>query len=159
MAKDEDRQYRNTDVSLGLAPQLKCMRISFTKNTSETDTGIDLPGPCIVMAVELDVTTNVASGTIDVGTLSTGTNGDADGFIDGASCATAGKVPLAAGNANTIGVFLEGAEQSGSNTRLFRYFPSTDERSITYTTSNHAIAGDIYIIYVDLSLMEDMPPG
>lgn len=138
----------NTQINVGKHWQVKHVIIPFSNTaTVETSTAFKLPSRCIVLGVEIEVTTAVASGTIDVGTLSTGTNGDADGFVDGRSTAATGFVAAAGSDANTIGVFLEGAEQTGSNTKLYKGFPSTDEREVTYTTSDHASVGYIHILY------------
>jgi hypothetical protein len=67
------------------------IRIPFTKSTTEKKTGVKLPAGVLVRDCVIKCDTAVASSTIDVGTDS-GDSGDADGFADGVSCATAGLV-------------------------------------------------------------------
>jgi hypothetical protein len=131
------------------------IKIPFTKNTSETDTGVDLPGGILITGWRVDVTTAASSGTIDFGILSTESGGDADGFCDGASCAATGLVfpgnVDATDTANTSGALLVEADiKSADSTALYYSVPvpyKTDgtAKSISYTTSNHTIAGDIYL--------------
>lgn len=61
-------------------------------SNSETDTGFDIPEGCVLYPWEmfLIVTTIDSTETIEVGILSTESGGDADGFIDAYSIATAG---------------------------------------------------------------------
>jgi hypothetical protein len=66
------------------------LKVPFVKKTSEFDTTIDLPANMLVADTLVEVVTNVASGTIDIGLLSSESGGDADGFVDGQDCATAG---------------------------------------------------------------------
>jgi hypothetical protein len=87
-------------------------KIPFSAQTSETDTGFDLPDKCEVLDVLVDVQTSEAGRTIDVGLLSSESGGDADGFIVGLSIASTG---LARGQAETaIGTY---ETYWGSNTR------------------------------------------
>jgi len=139
------------------------VRIGFTKSTSEADTNVDLPSGVIVTAAIPKITTNAGSSTLDVGILSSEAGGDADGFIDGASCATAGwvkpiNVDATAAN-NTVGVFLvEDDIKSADSTALYASFPSFHvgdgtATSVTYTTSNHTVAGDIYLVVQSPGIM------
>lgn len=61
---------------------------------SENDTGLDLVTGSVVVAgaINVEVNTVDATETLDVGTLSSESNGDADRFIAAASVATAGTV-------------------------------------------------------------------
>lgn len=146
------KNWTNTDITVGKFPQVKVAKIPFVNTaTVETASNFTLPGPCLIYDVAIIVVDNVDSATIDVGTLSTGTDGDADGLVDGAVLTDAGAVALAGSDANTIGVFLEGADQAGSNVRLMKYLTSAQERGITYTTSDDAVTGYIIITYTDLS--------
>lgn len=56
----------------------------------ETDTGIDFLPDTRIELVAVETVTIDSGSTLDVGTLSSGTGGDADGFVDGVSVATAG---------------------------------------------------------------------
>lgn len=131
------------------------IKIPFTKNTSETDTGVDLPAGVLVTGALIQVTTAASGGTVDVGILSTESGGDADGFIDGVSCAATGfvvpnNVDATAAN-NTMGVLLvESDILSADGTALYYSVPvpyKTDgtAKSVSYTTSNHTIAGNILL--------------
>lgn len=131
------------------------IKIPFTKNTSESDTGVDLPAGVLVTGALIQVTTAASGGTIDVGILSTESGGDADGFIDGVSCAATGfvvpnNVDATAAN-NTMGVLLvESDILSADGTALYYSVPvpyKTDgtAKSVSYTTSNHTIAGNILL--------------
>lgn len=124
-------------------------------NNSETDTGFDIPEGCVLYPWEmfLIVDTIDATETIEVGILSTETGGDADGFIDAYSIATAGTFCVVnlvtitdATNAvyysaNYIGdLFWDGAE--GANTAgdngLLHLTPHRGDgvaKSISYTCS------------------------
>lgn len=72
-------------------------------DNSETDTGINLPANLLVRDAFIKVTTTDATETLDVGILSSETNGDADGFVLATSVANAGYVnqfPVVTGGAN-----------------------------------------------------------
>ena len=135
------------------------VKIPFTKNTSETDTGIDLPEGMIISDVIVEVTKEVTNATIDVGLLSTedSNGGDADGFIDGESCAAKGFVKhnLVDGTAtnNTLGAYLVEADIKSADTSALFYSPPTfhvvggGQVSVSYTTSDSAnLAGNFYMV-------------
>ena len=135
------------------------VKIPFTKNTSETDTGVDLPEGMIVSDVIVEVTKEVANATIDVGLLSTedSNGGDADGFLDGESCAAKGFVKhnLVDGTAtnNTLGAYLVEADIKSADTSALFYSPPTfhvvgeGQVSVSYTTSDSAkLAGNFYMV-------------
>lgn len=131
------------------------IKIPFEKNATEKDTGIDLPAGVIVTGAFIEVTENVAASTVDVGLLSTEASGDADGFIDGASAASKGFVfpvnQAAAAASLTAGELISTDIKSADSTAIFFALPKsyvTDgtTKSITYTTSDHEIEGNIYIV-------------
>ena len=136
---------------------IKTMVIPFTKQTSEFDSTYDLPAGAVVLGAFVEVVDEVASGTIDVGILSSESGGDADGFIDGMSCATAGKiVPIAwdasADADNTLGLLISSAMLGGTNNygRIPKMWVCDGTAvSVSYTTSDHAIAGNIHIMYAE----------
>lgn len=110
--------------------------IEDTAAATETETGIEVPANAAVggnqMSAGVVVVTEDATQTIDVGTLSSGTNGDADGLIDGTSVATAGRVASTDGAliaTNTPWVALEG-----------------NERQITYTLNAGTDTAEGYIL-------------
>lgn len=133
------------------------IKIPFTKNTSETATGITLPAGSTVKDVIINCVTNASSATIDVGTLSSA-SGDADGFLDGESLGTAGIVThntVDATAANiTVGDLLEEVEiKDATGTPVYygvpiSYVVPAGGKQISYTTSNHTVAGYIYV-FVD----------
>ena len=80
----------------GVAPLddgLRLIRFDIGRSSGEIDTGFDLNANDVVLDAWVDVITpesTAATKTIDVGLLSSESGGDADGFIDGISTATAG---------------------------------------------------------------------
>ena len=132
------------------------LKIPFTNSeAAEVDTGIDLPAGVMVTGAFVEVTTAVADGTIDVGLLSTEASGDADGFLNGVSCATAGFImPInqaAVAATLTAGELISTAIKSADSTAIFFAFPKTHvtygtAKSITYTTADKKIAGNIYLV-------------
>lgn len=159
-------QYETTGymwVQIGFDVPLKgakVLSIPFTKNTSETDTTVNLPVGAVVLEAYVDVVTEVAEATIDVGMLSSESGGDADGLIDGASCATAGKILPILVNAtgastNTLGALLRAhqgvktADGTANYVAIKQPFVVTTAVSVSYTTSDHAVAGNIIIVYVE----------
>jgi len=135
------------------------VRIPFVKNTSETDTGVDLPEGMIVSDVIVQVTKEVANATIDVGLLyaEDSNGGDADGFLDAEPCDTLGfvkhkTVDASAAN-NTLGAYLvESDIKSNDTTALFASVPGVHvvgdgQVSVSYTTSNSTnLAGNFYMV-------------
>lgn len=130
------------------------VKIPFSKSTTEVQT-VTLPAGSIVREVIPYCTTAVASSTIDIGTLSSD-SGDADGFIDGASLATAGfvvpnQVDTTAAN-NTIGELLvESDIKTADATALYYSVPTgylvpAGGKVLTYTTSDHTVAGFILVV-------------
>jgi hypothetical protein len=141
------------------------VRIPFAKNDSETDTGVDLPEGMIISDVIVEVTKEVSGATIDVGLLYVEDNngGDADGFLDGESCAALGFVKhstvaltTAAATTLTLGAYLTEANivdaTTGENASQTCRIPTChivggDQVSVSYTTSESAdIAGNIYVV-------------
>ena len=149
--------------------------LSFSQNTSETDTGWDLPANAIVEDVWVKVDTAVSGATLNVGLLSTETGGDADGFIKAISCSSTGlKIPgvtvtkttgtnenYISAVTNTLGaLLLDLVYETGTDTAGDTGFvhawkkphvaASVTAKSVSYSTSNHAIAGKIYILYREI---------
>jgi hypothetical protein len=146
----------------------KILEVDFGHATSETDTTVDLPNKAVVLAVWLNVTAADVGITIDVGTKSSETGGDADGFIVGASVASTGivlpDVTVTSGtnekyfSACTIGAkladFEAGSDVAGDVGTLNKKFYSTGSvtaKSITYSCSSGAdtAAGKICILLVE----------
>ena len=153
-----DRHVENMTAGL-----LQRKILPFTNSAAaEVDTGWDLPAKAIVLDVIVDLTTNVAGATIDVGTLSTEGGGDAAGFIDGDDCATATglvehNIVDAVSADITLGVLLYEAKLTDAGAPLYHVYPTfypTDAntaKSVSYTTSNHAVVGNINIFYIDMA--------
>src|SRR5574343_297171 len=131
------------------------VRVGFIKKTSEFTTGVVLPTEMVVHDVFVYVITNDASGTIDIGLLSSA-SGDADGFIDGESLAATGwtahnLVDATAANI-TLGVLLDEVQiKDATGTPVYLpiktgYVVGATAKSVTYTTSNHTVTGDFYIV-------------
>lgn len=133
------------------------VRIPFVKKTTEFDTGVDLPEGMIVSDVIVEVTKEVADATIDVGLL----GGDADGFLDGESCAAKGfvkhnTVALTSDVTSlTLGAYFKEADiadataSDGAQTyRVPKYHVVGDGQvSVSYTTSDSDnLAGNIYMV-------------
>jgi len=112
-----------------------------TVNT-EVDTGIDFLYDTRIINVQPEIVNTIAGGTIDIGLLSSGTNGDADGLIDGASIATAG-YPLT--TLTTSGALMDNGTNFDPDGHVVL---SANEASLTYTTSSaSSTANPGYIHY------------
>lgn len=105
--------------------------------TTEEDTGFDLAAGTIVLPTpyvrvfEIDATED-----IDVGLLSSESGGDADGFIDGASVATAGTVkPTRTNGSDTMGALLSVQDSANAGDIIPEPYVIAAAVSITYTTS------------------------
>jgi len=139
------------------------VRLPFTKSTTEVSTGFVLPAGAIVNDVFIEVSTAVAESTIDIGILSTENGGDADGFVDGESCAATGRVQHVNGNAtaenNTLGALLVVADIKDATSPANYYSVPKQHigdgvaKTITYTTSNHTIAGNIFVVIDGLQIV------
>lgn len=128
---------------------------------TEKDTGFDLKAGWTVLDAWIVVNTVDADATVDVGTDSNVSGGDADGFIDGASLATAGlvypdaTVTAGAYSATTRGALLADYTAGSGTSGLFHKKPYTVSADIglTFTTSNgtDTAAFDIYLLIYDPS--------
>lgn len=132
----------------------------FNAGGTEVDTGLDFPLNVAVTDMIVEVVTTDATETIDVGILSSETNGDADGLVKACSIATAGFIRpwvitdgtsedfVAAGHTKgaLIGIASAGTDGandfgqpggwghvvSGSNGRSLSYTPSTSDTGAGY---------------------------
>lgn len=128
-------------------------KIPFSKSTSEVST-VTLPAGAVIRDVIIQAVTVASGATIDVGTLSSA-SGDADGFLDGESLVTAGVVQhntfdATAAN-NTLGDLLVesdivGDVASGSFSIPTGYLVPAGGKVLTYTTSDHTVAGYIFVV-------------
>jgi hypothetical protein len=83
------------DVSANAVIKVKKINIIAPSDATEQDTAFDLPANSLVLDVYVNVTSAEATGTtktIDVGLLSSETNGDADGFLVGIDVSATGIV-------------------------------------------------------------------
>jgi hypothetical protein len=133
------------------------IKVPYTKKTSEFDTGIDLPLGVVVHDVLCYSVVADASGTIEIGLLSSESGGDADGFLDVEALAATGWIAHnmvdATGSNNTLGVLLVETDiKSADGTALYYSVPHVGghkcdgtAKSISYTTSNHTQSGYFYV--------------
>jgi len=148
---------------------IKTMVIPFTNSeAAEADTGYELPAGAVLIGMPfVEVVTNVADATIDVGILSTEASGDADGFLDGVSCATAGKIQAITYDASAVTNITLGALLSsdlvedvaaGYGAILKQWVGDGTATTVSYTTNDKAIVGNIHIMYCEPGV-NDMPVG
>lgn len=116
--------------------------IADTAAATETDTGFDfVTGMTVLPTPTFHVSATDSGITLDVGTLSTESGGDADGFIDAASVAVAGAlVPTCAATATVGSLLRETLTDSGSATSSARspYEIGATAVSVSYTLSSGA---------------------
>jgi len=111
--------------------------IADTTAATETSTGFAIPTGAMVLptGVGLDVLTVDATETVDFGTLSTD-SGDADGYIVGASVATAGAVKASLANgAVTLGALLKVQDSANAGDAVPEANVSMGGKTLTYTLS------------------------
>jgi len=156
---------------------LKTLMIPFGPNTSETDTGVDLPSNAVVLDVFVLVTQADAGITLDVGLLSTETGGDADGFLSGVSLANTGlvggSVTITAGSNNTyasattygayLASFAAGQDVADGGDGIFAkkifFTDSVEAKSISYTCSAGADTASGFIVFLILELEKGAGPS
>lgn len=117
-----------------------------TGDATETRTGFVLPG-AVQPNVGITVTTVDATETIEVGTLSTD-SGDADGFIDALSVATAGYNKATNVNGSvTLGVLLYVQDSANAGDDFPEQNTSMIGKEVTYTLTTGAdtAAGFIHL--------------
>jgi len=130
------------------------VKIPFSKNASEVTTSITPEAGMMVLDARIQTTTAVASGTITVGTLSSGT-GDADGFLVADATSTAyhlgprNDVDATAASI-TLGELLTEVEiKDATGTPVFYAVPTPYKcdgaDAFSYTTSAHASIGNIML--------------
>ena len=140
---------------------IKVKKIALNATThctgAEVDTGWDLPETSVVLDCFINVTT-LATGTtktLDVGTLSTESDGDADGFLDGANLLLEGLVTaINTAGAITLGELLSDAPSTTAAVGRSKVNYSTHTgtaRSVSVTSGSTDVAafvGDLYILYL-----------
>ena len=118
--------------------------------TTETQTAFTLPTNAVVHDVFLNVITVDATETVDVGTA--GTSNDPDGFLIGASLATAGLVKgTLASTGQTRGALLY-ADESGAGVLVPEDSVAAGGDPVTYTCSagSDTAVFDIIIDYTEV---------
>ena len=119
---------------------------------TEKDSGFDLPANSIVLphptirVVDVDATE-----TIDVGTLSTESGGDADGFVVTVSVATAGVVKgTVLQGSNTLGALFEVQDSANSGDLTHEPHVTAVATSISYTTTagSDTVSGFAFLPYI-----------
>lgn len=127
-----------------------------TSGTTMVDTGIDFPAGMRITDAMLNVSTAANGGTLDVGFKNAVEGGDEDGLLVGESCAALGLTNHNLVDADatkiTVGALLEEVEikDATAGTPVYYgvptgYVTNGTIKSLVYTPSNHAIAGDIYV--------------
>lgn len=118
--------------------------IWFAPSTAETDTGIDFDYDTRIDSIVVEIVTVDASNTIDVGILSSGTGGDADGLLDGVSTATAGYILP---TLTTSGALMDDGTNFDPDGHVV---VSANEQSLTYTggASQDTAAGYIHYTFI-----------
>ena len=137
----------------GLTRQCKKLLVRTAPDGSEQDTGWDLPDNSIVRDVFLNVLTAEATGgtkTLDVGLLSSESNGDADGFLSGADVSSTGIVrgTLDSGG-QTLGALLT-ADEGGTGELVPEDHLKNTAESVTYTAGSNdfvELEFDLYVVY------------
>lgn len=132
-----------TELFVDTQRKLHTYKIGFSHADStaaaEQTTGFDLPyGVCVQPNPRIFVVDVDATETLDVGIDSGGTAGDANGFLDTVSVATAGIVKgtlLASGD--TMGALLSVLDSANAGDDAPEQYPivSANEQTITYTTT------------------------
>lgn len=139
------------------------LQIPFTNSAaSVADTGIDLPVGVEVADIKIQTTTEVAASSIDVGFINAGESGDEDGLVDGSACTAVGTLRPAA--VYTVGSNETFAASTTRGILLADFLAGTDVdtddgvyneksyitdgtiKSLTYTTTNHAVVGIIHVL-------------
>lgn len=130
-------------------------------STSEIDTGIDFTPDTFVHDVRVEVVTVASAISLDVGILSSGTGGDADGFRANVLLTTAGYVKDTAvvtdgttidfTGASTYGVLLvtaitgsDAVATGGGKSYLGYAIDGTSTSSLTYTMNSTTGAGYVH---------------
>ena len=118
--------------------------IWFTGSTAaetETDTGVDFHADTEIKGARIEIVTVDSGETINVGLLSTETNGDMDGLLDGISTTTAGYVKEVFA---TRGALLD----DGTDIYMMGHYVTTSQaESLSYSTSKGTDTAAGYIHY------------
>ena len=140
---------------------IKVKKIALNATThctgAEVDTGWDLPETSVVLDVYINVAT-AATGTtktLDVGLLSTESDGDANGFLAAADISAEGLVTfINTAGAITLGNLLADAPSTTSAVGVSKVSYSIHKgtaRSVSVTSGSTdvvALVGDLYILYL-----------
>ena len=141
-------------VDAGNRSQVMVIPFSHADSTAATekDTGFDLPANSIflphptIRVVDVDATE-----TIDIGTLSTESGGDADGFVATVSVATAGVVKgTVLQGSNTLGALFEVQDSANAGDLTHEAHVTAVATSISYTTTagSDTVSGFAFLPYI-----------
>lgn len=124
-------------------------------DNSEVDLNVDVPSDALVEYAYINVTTaetTATTKTLDVGLLSSESGGDADGFLDGVSVASAvPAIPTLASGGQTLGALLR-ADESGAGVLVPEPHSteSVTAKSVSATFGDaggaNELVADIYLI-------------
>lgn len=120
---------------------LKAISVPFTTNGSggeQSNPAYKLPANSVVIDVYVNVATTGTIGTLAVGTLSSESSGDADGFLSSVNLTAVGT------KRTTIGALLTGTG---------RYINGTSPRTLSWTFTgdlNKPVSGFFTVIYYEL---------
>jgi hypothetical protein len=148
----------------------KIVTLPFTPVEAETDTTYDLPDKAIVLGIFIEVVTADAGQVLDVGTLSSESGGDANGFADGVPMDNTGIIIVGptvtvGGNetyyaSTTLGALLLAGFIAGSNVdgdfglHETEPYPTDEEtaKSVSYTgdAGTDTAAGYIHLLILEL---------
>lgn len=148
------KKFGGSSAGFGAAADTKFVNKTATircdAQTTETQTSFTLPASAIVKDVFLNVITVDATETVDVGTM--GTSNDPDGYLDGASLATAGLVygSLADGAVTRGALLFEITEATTAAARKPDITAGGDPVSYTCSAGSDTAVFDIIIEYVEV---------
>lgn len=147
-------RYAGSSTTVAYAAKTKLIHRTATircdAQTSETETGFTPPDKAIVNDVYLNVITVDATETVDVGTM--GTSNDPNGFLAGASLATAGLVygSLADGAVTRGALLFEITEATTAAARKPCITAGGDPVSYTCSAGSDTAVFDIIIDYYEV---------
>lgn len=86
----------------GAVRKAKVITGLIASSSARADTGFTIPDKAAIENIALDIQTESTAGTIDVGTPSSESNGDEDGFLAGADITSTGLVEASTGNLGAL---------------------------------------------------------
>lgn len=114
------------------------LRDNFTSGTEYSSTQYVLPANCVVIDAYVHVKSSTTTSTLNVGTLSSDSGGDADGFLSAVNLSAPGT------KRTTLGALLTGTG---------RYINGTASRRVSWTFSEdftNKIDGNIHLVIYEV---------